>query len=285
MTEIKPSVPEKNPLITQTLPTIKEAPHESEPIIPPEVKEPLIIPRQIKRLSTKMKKLILKIESQFPKNVGSLYDGKNVKSKPVKNIGLMDRIREEENDKKGYNVFSNEDHMIKDLMTQFKERNAKDKIPKKIRKRMAFNRLYNISEGSIDQLKNVKKSKKKYSLAEYQENILKAVDVNSVEQGEIMRLIQNFNEIKIDSNNVKALPPINIDIIKDHVYNERKRLLLKKKKMKDLIVKKDPLDEFEKEERLIKSLKSFRSVPRKRRNKNFDILPQYIREIFDKNRF
>ena len=55
--------------------------------------------------------------------------------------------------------------------------------------------------------------------------------------------------------------------------------------MKDLIVKKDPLDEFEKEERLIKSLKSFRSVPRKRRNKNFDILPQYIREIFDKNRF
>ena len=285
MTEIKPSVPEKNPLITQTLPTIKEAPHESEPIIPPEVKEPLIIPRQIKRLSTKMKKLILKIESQFPKNAGSLYDGKNVKSKPVKNIGLMDRIREEENDKKGYNVFSNEDHMIKDLMTQFKERNAKDKIPKKIRKRMAFNRLYNISEGSIDQLKNVKKSKKKYSLAEYQENILKAVDVNSVEQGEIMRLIQNFNEIKIDSNNVKALPPINIDIIKDHVYNERKRLLLKKKKMKDLIVKKDPLDEVEKEERLIKSLKSFRSVPRKRRNKNFDILPQYIREIFDKNRF
>ena len=122
-------------------------------------------------------------------------------------------------------------------------------------------------------------------MAEYQENILKAVDVNSVEQGEIMRLIQNFNEIKIDSNNVKALPPINIDIIKDHVYNERKRLLLKKKKMKDLIVKKDPLDEFEKEERLIKSLKSFRSVPRKRRNKNFDILPQYIREIFDKNRF
>ena len=109
--------------------------------------------------------------------------------------------------------------------------------------------------------------------------------MNSVEQGEIMRLIQNFNEIKIDSNNVKALPPINIDIIKDHVYNERKRLLLKKKKMKDLIVKKDPLDEFEKEERLIKSLKSFRSVPRKRRNKNFDILPQYIREIFDKNRF
>ena len=283
MSEIKPSVSANNPLITQALPTIKEAPRESEPvIIPEEVKKP-ILPRRIERLNTKMKKLIIKIEAQIPKNVGSLYDGKNVKSKPVRNIGLMDRMQED--DKKGYNVFSNEDHMIKDLMTQFKERNAKDKIPKSIRKRMAFNRLYNITDSSIEQLKSVKKNKRKYSLAEYQENILRAVDVNSVKQGEIMKLIQNFNEIKIDSNNVKALPPININIIKDHVYNERKRLLQKRKKTKDIIIKKVPLDAFEKEERLIKSLKSFKSVPRKKRNKNFDILPQYIREIFDKNRF
>ena len=143
----------------------------------------------------------------------------------------------------------------------------------------------NITDSSVEQLKSVKKNKRKYSLAEYQENILRAVDVNSVEQGEIMKLIQNFNEIKIDSNNVKALPPININIIKDHVYNERKRLLQKRKKTKDIIIKKVPLDAFEKEERLIKSLKSFKSVPRKKRNKNFDILPQYIRDIFSKNRF
>ena len=53
--------------------------------------------------------------------------------------------------------------------------------------------------------------------------------------------------------------------------------------MKQLIKIRLPLDEFEKEERLIKSLKSFKSHPKRRRNKNFDIMPQYIRDIFSKN--
>ena len=137
------------------------------------------------------------------------------------------------NEKDKFNVFSNEDHIIKDLMTQFKEKNEKDKIPKLIRKKMAFNRLYNITDDSIERLKNVKKRKKLYNLDQYQENILKAVDVNSVDQGEIIKLIQNLNEIKIESDNVKALPPINIDIIKDHVY--KKKILPKKKNLKQLI--------------------------------------------------
>ena len=279
MSELKPSKSNKNPLTTQELPPIKEASQDSIPYIPT---DPTHLRRRISRLSTKMKKIIKKIEAQIPKNIGSLYDGKNVKVKKEKNIGLLDKFRNED-DNITYNVFSNEDHVIKDLLTQFKEKNEKDKIPKLIRKKMAFNRLYRLSEGSIEQLNRVKKNKKKYSLEEYQANILKAVDVNSVEQSEIMRLIQNFNEIKIESNNVKALPPINIDIIKDHVYRQSQLISLKKKNMRDIIKKKEPLDEFEKEERLIKSLKSFRSVPKKKRNKNFDILPQYIREIFAKN--
>ena len=279
MSDVKPSESNKNPSITEKLPPIKEEPRESLPYIPMDTNH---LHRRISRLSTRMKKVIQKIEAQIPKNIGSLYDGKNIKVKAEKNIGLVDKLNNNDDDK-AYNVFSNEDHLIKDLLTQFKEKNEKDKIPKLIRKKMAFNRLYHLSEGSIEQLKKVKKNKKKYSLEEYQENILRAVDVNSVEQTEIMRLIQSFNEIKIESNNVKALPPINIDIIKDHVYRKRKNISLKKKNMKDIMKKKEPLDEFEKEERLIKSLKSFRTVPKKKRNKNFDILPQYIRDIFSKN--
>ena len=268
-----------NPLITQNLPPIKEEKEArvSNPYIPV---SHIQIPRRISRLNTNMKKIIKNIESQIPKNVGSLYDGKNVKVKKVKLIDLTDKKREEE-EYKAYNVFSNEDHIIKDLMTQFKEKSEKDKIPKLIRKRMAFNKLYNITESSMQQLENVKKRKSKYTLAQYQENILRAVDVNSVEQSEIMKLITNFNEIKRDSDNVKALPPINIDIIKAHVY-KKKKIEQKKKKMKDIIKKKEPLDEFEKEERLIKSLRSFKSVPKKKRSKNFDVLPEYIREIFGK---
>ena len=230
-----------------------------------------------------MRQIIKRIESRIPKNIGSIFDGKNVKVKSVKLIGLTDKfLNKDLEEKDGYNVFSNEDHLIKNLLNQFKEKNEKDKIPKIIRKKMAFNRLYNITEGSSEKLKDVKKSKKKYSLEEYQENILKSVDANSVDQGEIMKLIQSFNDIKIESNNVKALPPINIDIIKEHVY-KKKPVKPRKKNLRDIMKRQEPLDEFEKEERLIKNLRSYKSVPKRRRNKNLDILPQYIRDIFAKN--
>ncbi len=256
----------------------KAEPRTSElmPYIPT---DPRFNRKRLSRFTTSMKKAVKKIEETFPKNLGSLYDGKTIKVKSVRLIGVADQMGGNEKDK--FNVFSNEDHIIKDLMTQFKEKNEKDKIPKLIRKKMAFNRLYNITDDAIERLKNVKKRKKLYNLDQYQENILKAVDVNSVDQGEIIKLIQNLNEIKIESDNVKALPPINIDIIKDHVY--KKKILPKKKNLKQLIKIRLPLDEFEKEERLIKSLKSFKSHPKRRRNKNFDIMPQYIRDIFSKN--
>ena len=270
----------------KSLPKIKnntesnEPPLEYNPNIPMDT---IKFRRRISRLNTSMRQIIKRIESRIPKNIGSIFDGKNVKVKSVKLIGLTDKfLNKDVEEKDGYNVFSNEDHLIKNLLNQFKEKNEKDKIPKIIRKKMAFNRLYNITEGSSEKLKDVKKSKKKYSLEEYQENILKSVDANSVDQGEIMKLIQSFNDIKIESNNVKALPPINIDIIKEHVY-KKKPVKPRKKNLRDIMKRQEPLDEFEKEERLIKNLRSYKSVPKRRRNKNLDILPQYIRDIFAKN--
>jgi hypothetical protein len=270
----------------KSLPKIKnntesnEPPLEYNPNIPMDT---IKFRRRISRLNTSMRQIIKRIESRIPKNIGSIFDGKNVKVKSVKLIGLTDKfLIKDVEEKDEYNVFSNEDHLIKNLLNQFKEKNEKDKIPKIIRKKMAFNRLYNITEGSSEKLKDVKKSKKKYSLEEYQENILKSVDANSVDQGEIMKLIQSFNDIKIESNNVKALPPINIDIIKEHVY-KKKPVKPRKKNLRDIMKRQEPLDEFEKEERLIKNLRSYKSVPKRRRNKNLDILPQYIRDIFAKN--
>ena len=270
----------------KSLPKIKnntesnEPPLEYNPNIPMDT---IKFRRRISRLNTSMRQIVKRIESRIPKNIGSIFDGKNVKVKSVKLIGLTDKfLIKDVEEKDEYNVFSNEDHLIKNLLNQFKEKNEKDKIPKIIRKKMAFNRLYNITEGSSEKLKDVKKSKKKYSLEEYQENILKSVDANSVDQGEIMKLIQSFNDIKIESNNVKALPPINIDIIKEHVY-KKKPVKPRKKNLRDIMKRQEPLDEFEKEERLIKNLRSYKSVPKRRRNKNLDILPQYIRDIFAKN--
>ena len=270
----------------KSLPKIKnntesnEPPLEYNPNIPMDT---IKFRRRISRLNTSMRQIIKRIESRIPKNIGSIFDGKNVKVKSVKLIGLTDKfLIKDVEEKDEYNVFLNYYHLIKNLLNQFKEKNEKDKIPKIIRKKMAFNRLYNITEGSSEKLKDVKKSKKKYSLEEYQENILKSVDANSVDQGEIMKLIQSFNDIKIESNNVNALPPINIDIIKDHVY-KKKPVKPRKKNLRDIMKRQEPLDEFEKEERLIKNLRSYKSVPKRRRNKNLDILPQYIRDIFAKN--
>ena len=240
--------------------------------------------RKLSRINTRMRKVIQRIEDTIPKKIGSIYDGKSVKVRVMKNIGLADRINKNNltEEKEAYNVFSNEDDKIKDLMNKFKEKNAKDKIPKLTRKKMVFNRLYNITDNSIKQLKDIKKKKRLYSLEKYQENILKSVNVNSVDQSEIMKLVQNFNDIKIESYNVKALPPININIIKDHVYR-KKQIESRRKSFMNYMVKKEPLDEFEKEQRLIKKLKSYKPVIKRRRNKNLDVLPQYVRDIFTKS--
>ena len=242
--------------------------------------------RKLSRINTRMRKVIEKIENTIPKKIGSIYDGKSVKVKAVKLMGtITDRIYNNTTEEKDdFNVFANEDDKIKALMSKFKEKKAKDKIPKLIRRKMAFNKLYNITDSSVEQLKSVKKSKRKYSLAEYQENMLKSVNVKSVEKSEIMKLVENFNEIKIDSYNTKALPPINIDIIKDHVYR-KKNLIKRKKNFKDFMIRKQPLDEFEKEEKLIKKLRSYKTVPKRKRNNNLDLLPLYIRDAFAKKAF
>ena len=245
--------------------------------------------RKLSRINTRMRKKIERIENTIPKKIGSIYDGKNVKvkAKAVKLIGsLTDRnynnyTNEEKDD---FNVFSNEDDKIKALMNKFKEKKAKDKIPKLIRKKIAFNRLYNITDSSIKQLNEIKKRKKKYSLAEYQENILKSVNVNSIDKSDIMKLVHNFNDIKIESYNVKALPPININIIKEHVYKS-KNISQKKKNYRDYMIRNEPLDEFEKEEKLIKKLKSYKTVPKRKRNENLDLLPQHVRDAFAKKAF
>ena len=242
--------------------------------------------RKLSRINTRMRRVIQKIENSIPKKIGSIYDGKTVKVKAVKIMGnLTDRMYNNTTEElDNFNVFSNEDDKIKALMSKFKEKNAKDKIPKLIRRKMAFNKLYNITESSIKQLDYVKKRKRQYSLAEYQDNILKAVNAKSIEKSEIMKLVENFNEIKIDSYNTKALPPINIDIIKDHVYRE-KNLIERKKNFKDFMIRKQPLDEFEKEEKLIKKLRSYKTVPKRKRNNNLDLLPHYIRDAFARKAF
>ena len=252
--------------------------------------EPEKLPYIEPKYSRAIRKALKKIEDRKPKNLGSIFDSKRILVKKVKVKGDYslgeDIFRKERNTFKEieeYNVFSNEDKMIKGLMTQFKEKNRKDKIPKLIRRKMAFNKLYEITNQSDERLKNARKSKRLYSLEKYQENMLKAIDVNSIDQSEIMNLIQNLNELKNDSNYMKSLPPINVNIIKDHVINSTKKEKRKLNFKEIMNPNNEPLDEFEKQEKIIKDIKSHKSPIKNKRNKNFDKLPEYIREACSKN--
>ena len=245
------------------------------------------LPNIDSKFSKSFRKILRKIEKRKPKNIGSIFDNKRVVAKNTRRGKTYKSFNEEFNnrkttkDKEIFNVFKHEDHMVKELMIKFKEKNKKDKIPKLIRKRMAFNRLYDITKESKERLKDVKKAKKIFSLEQYQINILKAVDINSIEDGERQNLIQSFNDLRKESDNIQVLPPINIKTIRDHVKNQKKEKL--KKSFKEIMNNAmDDLDEFEKEEKMIKDIKSYKSQPKTRRNKNFDMLPDYIREIFTK---
>lgn len=252
--------------------------------------EPEKLPYIEPKYSRAIRKALKRIEDRKPKNLGSIFDSKRILVKKVRVKGDYslgeDIFRKERNTFKEieeYNVFSNEDKMIKGLMTQFKEKNRKDKIPKLIRRKMAFNKLYEITNQSDERLKNARKSKRLYSLEKYQENMLKAIDVNSIDQSEIMNLIQNLNDLKNDSNYMKSLPPINVNIIKDHVINSTKKEKRKLNFKEIMNPNNEPLDEFEKQEKIIKDIKSHKSPIKNKRNKNFDKLPEYIREAFSKN--
>ena len=252
--------------------------------------EPEKLPYIEPKYSRAIRKALKKIEDRKPKNLGSIFDSKRILVKKVKVKGdyslgedIFRKERNTFNEIEEYNVFSNEDKMIKGLMTQFKEKNRKDKIPKLIRRKMAFNKLYEITNQSDERLKNARKSKRLYSLEKYQENMLKAIDVNSIDQSEIMNLIQNLNDLKNDSNYMKSLPPINVNIIKDHVINSTKKEKRKLNFKEIMNPNNEPLDEFEKQEKIIKDIKSHKSPIKNKRNKNFDKLPEYIREAFSKN--
>lgn len=182
-----------------------------------------------------------------------------------------------------YNVFNNEDNQIKGLMNKFYVKSIKQKPPLE-RRKIAMNKLYDITPELTERV-NQAKHKKFLSLENYQSNILNAFNTReSISRGKLFDLVQDFNDLRTEAESIKPLPKINVDIIEEHVRNKQKyNNSLKKMSVKDFIAKKsEPIDEYEKEERLINSIKNFKLIPKKKRNKNLDNMPVYIRELFAK---
>ena len=168
-------------------------------------------------------------------------------------------------------------------MLQFYEKERKKKISKLHRRKIALNRLYDISIESNNRIMEAKKFKS-LNLEDYQENILTSIPVKSMGQGVIMDLVQSLQNLKHECDSVKPLPPINVKLIEDHVYKKNNAKSVKKMSLKEFLGQSnDPKDEYEKEQRIIKNLRSYKVLPKFKRNKNYDFLPNYLRQSLNKN--
>ena len=190
---------------------------------------------------------------------------------------------EKSNETQDYNVFNDQDNVIKDLMLKFYEKEKKKKISKLIKRKNALNRLYDITPESNIHMIEAKKYKS-LDLEDYQNNILTSVPVNCLEKGGMMDLVQSFHNLNYECDCVKPLPQINVKIIEDHIYKKNNNKSVKKMNLREFLGQSnEPKDEFEREQRVIKNLRSYKALPKFKRNKNYDFLPSYLREALNKN--
>ena len=182
-----------------------------------------------------------------------------------------------------FNVFGTEDKFIKELMEQFNKKNEK-KLSKTDKKQNALNKLYGI-DPYFNKRMNVARRNKKLPLEEYQANTFKILTKNNIGKTELNDLAYNLKHLRMQSDSVSPLPPINLNIIYDHVYksNSNRDKKINKMSIKQLINESnEPKDEFEKEEKLIKKMMSYKAEQRGKRNKAFDILPEYLKSALSK---
>jgi len=226
--------------------------------------------------------LYIFIDSQ--KKVPKQKSNRNRKPKqPYLKMYDQDNSQSNLRERQDYNVFNVQDQIIKDLMLQFKAEQNKKRGTKLQRRKMALNKLYDITPEFKKQYARVKRIKN-VELGEYQENILTTIPAKSMEQGDIMDLVQKFKNLKKECDSVKPLPPIRVKMIEDHVHNKKSSVDLKKLNLKEYLEQANkPKDEFEKEQSEIKKMRSYKKIPKDRRNKNYDFLPLFLRESLKQN--
>lgn len=194
------------------------------------------------------------------------------------------KMKSDVNILKKFNVFETEDEYIKKIMYKFYLHHNLKKTDEKKKKEMVLNKIYGFSPNHTQLLKSAKR-KKFLPLKEYQDNILIAFANNyrTVDNGKFIDLIQNFKDLRAETESIIPLPKINIKTIRDHVIRKGTKNL-KKMTLKEYFLKdKEPLDEFEKENIIINKLKTQKyisHVSRNRRNRNLDMLPQYLKDKF-----
>ena len=135
----------------------------------------------------------------------------------------------------------------------------------------------------IDKYNKVQHNKN-FSLEKYQDNLLSFVSQTNIDKRDFMDLKQSFDDIKENSLSIGPLPPVNFDYIYDHVKSQSKNEKSDKMlSLKEYLSKNDNRvkDDWEKEQDLIKKMQKVKIVPKKKRNRNLDLLPSHIRDALN----
>ena len=183
-----------------------------------------------------------------------------------------------------FNSHQEEDFNLQlQLKNKFQKKNEK-KLSNKLRQRKILDKLYGMTPKYIDKYNKVQHDKN-FSLEQYQDNLLSFFSQTNIDKRDFMDLKQSFDDIKENSISVGPLPPVNFDYIYEHVKtqdkNEKSDKMLS---LKEYLSKNDNrvLDDWEKEQDLIKKMQKIKIIPKKKRNRNLDLLPAHIREALNK---
>ena len=255
-------------------------------------KENKINKRELNRLKRleKGKEIIRAISKRLTKQ-NSLFitgfDGEirtPFKHGPIKFHEPRVKLKSDLNELHKFNVFETEDEFIRNIMYKLYIRDKKKKQSEKVKKREVLDKIYGFSPYHTQSIRRAK-NKKYLPLKEYQDNILLtfANNYKSLDQGKFLDLVQTFKNIRTVTESISPLPKININTIRNHILLKGVKNL-KKMSLKEYLLKNEGnLDEFEKENLLISKLKKQKYISPnsiKKRNKNFDILPQYLKDKF-----
>ena len=270
--------------IKDNMQTIKNYRHKQKNNLLPNIKK--------KKLNIKALKLLKEIDEKKEKNRIFLTNG-NISNKDFKTArfrkkrnSLIDLYNTKEvESKKDFNVFGKEDNFIKNLMDKFNQKSL-PRIKKIDKRKLVLDKLYGI-DPLYKKRMIMAKSNKKIPLEEYQVNTFKVLSSNDIGKSELFDLAYDLKCLRLESDSVTPLPPINVSIIYDHVYRNNSYSNRDRSKNKMSIKQfindtHKPKDEFEKEAKIIKQMMSYKPIPRGKRNKAFDILPEYLKTALSK---
>lgn len=147
---------------------------------------------------------------------------------------------------------------------------------------LAFNKLYNINENTEKKINRIKNRKSLSSLDGYQ-NILMNFSAKNCSNKNFDTMEKNMKEIRHLNEGAMPLPKINIKNIIDHVKKQKKKSEQNHLNIQEILygLKKNDLDNYEKEEKIIQSMKTQRVLKKSKRNYNLYNLPPILISAFE----